>query len=135
MKTILWVEDEKDQYEAFSYYLSKNYKIDRALDYEEALSKSQANHYDLIIVDIIIPSGRKASTIEELKHIRDIYFGVELIKKIRELDKLTRILVVTVVKENVIQLGIKAIDPEIQIINKYDSGPETVRDIVNQMQA
>ena len=39
MKTILWVEDEKDQYEAFSYYLEKEYKIDRALDYEDALLK------------------------------------------------------------------------------------------------
>ncbi|GBD96385.1 transcriptional regulator PhoB [bacterium BMS3Abin06] len=133
MKTILWVEDEKDQYEAFAYYLEKNYAIDRAIDYEDAVSKFNANKYDLIIVDIIIPSGREAASIEELKRIKDIYFGVELIKKIRAMDQETKILVVTVVKEHFVQLKIHAIDPDIQIINKYDSGPETVRDAVSHL--
>jgi CheY-like chemotaxis protein len=134
MKTILWVEDEKDQYEAFSYYLEKEYKIDRALDYEDALLKLNKTNYDLIIVDIIIPSGKKISTLEELKKVRNIFFGVELIQRIREMNKLNKILVVTVVKEGAIQARINAIDPNIQIINKYESGPENIMDIVTKMQ-
>ena len=104
------------------------------MDYEDALLKLNKTNYDLIIVDIIIPSGKKISTLEELKKVRNIFFGVELIQRIREMNKLNKILVVTVVKEGAIQARINAIDPNIQIINKYESGPENIMDIVTKMQ-
>ena len=50
------------------------------------------------------------------------------------MNKLNKILVVTVVKEGAIQARINAIDPNIQIINKYESGPENIMDIVTKMQ-
>lgn len=72
MKRILLAEDEEvlrmlvvDTLEEYDYI------IDEATDGGEALEYIQSNHYDLMILDYMMP----------------VYTGLELIEKIRELEK------------------------------------------------
>lgn len=135
MKSILWVEDEKDQFNVFSYFLDNEFKITRAIDYEDALLKIKSDHFDLIIIDIIIPSGKKdVFTIEELRKIKDTYYGLELIKRLRNEKNSTPICVVTVVKEKAITEEITATDNSISIISKYDPDTrEQIKETVSKL--
>ncbi len=57
MKKILVIDDEPDIVELVSYNLIKSgYQIDHALDGEAALKKLSENNYDLIILDVMLPS-------------------------------------------------------------------------------
>jgi CheY-like chemotaxis protein len=129
------VEDEKDQFNVFSYFLDNEFKITRAIDYEDALLKIKSDHFDLIIIDIIIPSGKKdVFTIEELRKIKDTYYGLELIKRLRNEKNSTPICVVTVVKEKAITEEITATDNSISIISKYDPDTrEQIKETVSKL--
>lgn len=57
MKKILVIDDEKDLVELVSYNLTNNgFIVDSALDGDVALKKLKQNHYDLIILDLMLPS-------------------------------------------------------------------------------
>lgn len=130
MKSILWVEDDVNFFNIFSSFLKNKYKINRAEDYEDALNNLKDKQFDLIIIDLIIPSGEKLS-IDELINIKDRYFGLELIKHIRENDTKTPIMVVSVVNKNNIIDSIKIIDNKIPILWKYDISPKEIETNVN----
>ena len=59
LKSILWVEDERDQYEALSYPLREKYSLTNALNYVDAIQKINSSNFDLYIIDVILPSGKK----------------------------------------------------------------------------
>jgi len=57
MKNILVIDDEADIVELVSYNLRKNgFAVDSAHDGETALKKLAENEYDLIILDLMLPS-------------------------------------------------------------------------------
>jgi phosphate regulon transcriptional regulator PhoB len=57
MKKILVIDDEMDIVELVSYNLINNgFSVDSALDGDAALKKLKSNHYDLIILDLMLPS-------------------------------------------------------------------------------
>jgi len=77
---ILVVEDEK----RISDFIKKglemeNYTVERAFDGEEALKLAMANQYDAMIMDVMIPKIN----------------GIEVTKKIRQMDVGTPIIMLT----------------------------------------
>ena len=55
--SILLVEDEEHLHEALKLNLEmEGYEVDSAFDGGEALKQIQSAHYDLIILDIMLPS-------------------------------------------------------------------------------
>ncbi|MFW6149467.1 MAG: hypothetical protein ACOC6D_06385 [Atribacterota bacterium] len=135
MKSILWLEDERDQFRAFSRGLINEYELTRARDYQEALDifLNGKNKYDMIIVDIIIPSGHKFVSVDEIAKISTEYFGVKFIKEVRQINKEVPILVVSVVNEDDIIDNIKEIDNDIDLIWKYDTDSNQVKETVNNI--
>jgi len=56
MKTILYVEDNKDTAQAVKIILEHvHFKVDLAYDGKEGLKKIKQNKYDLILLDIMLP--------------------------------------------------------------------------------
>ena len=77
---VLLIEDEKKQSEFIQRALEQDYyKVDVAYDGQEAINKVEVRDYDLIIVDLNLPSVQ----------------GGEIVKKIRELGLKTPVLVLT----------------------------------------
>lgn len=77
---ILVVEDEIDLLEAIADGLRiDGYAVDTSEDGEEGLELSTINNYDLIILDLNLPNMD----------------GLDILKNIRENDKLTKILILT----------------------------------------
>lgn len=77
---ILLIEDEKKQSEFIQRALEQDYyKVDVAFDGQEALDKIEVRDYDLIIVDLNLPSVQ----------------GEEIIRRIRDLELKTPVLVLT----------------------------------------
>ncbi len=69
MKKILLVDDEPVLLKSLKYSLEQDdYKIDLAVDGEEALKKAEKNTYDLIILDLMLP---KIDGLEVCKTIRE----------------------------------------------------------------
>lgn len=132
-KKLLWVEDEKDQFRAFAYKLSKEYGIERAIDFENAKELISNNKFDLIVVDIILPSGLPQEAIDNFKNITDIYYGIEFIQHVRSISKAVPIIVVSVVTEKEKIMRIKNIDDSIQFISKYDSTSDDVKELVDKI--
>ena len=63
MKNILVVDDEKSIVKGIKFSLEQDdMKVDAAYDGEEALALAKANHYDMILLDIMLPghSGLEA---------------------------------------------------------------------------
>ena len=135
MSKILWVEDEKASFNAFSFMLERQYQITRAVDYTDAMLKVRAAHFDLIVVDIIIPSGYKNITLEELLKQTETYFGVNFIKEVRKENKKTPMIVLTIVRTQSILNEIKEIDNTIVIVWKYDSDAEKFKSIIDNLLA
>lgn len=132
MKSILWVEDETRHYYVFSYQLKDIFSITLAKTYKEGLDKSKLK-YDLIVIDIILPSGMPLTSEDEIDEISNVYYGLELIKNIREHDKNTPIFVLTVVNRPDVWEEIKEIDENIVIKFKYDTDPEEVKNIITKI--
>lgn len=67
-KNILVVDDDKDIRELISVYLkSEDFYVDKACNGEEALKIIEENHYDLVLLDIMMP---KMDGLETLINIR-----------------------------------------------------------------
>lgn len=66
--SILLVEDEEHLHEALKLNLEmEGYEVDSAFDGQEALKQIQSAHYDLIILDIMLPSLDGFSITERLR--------------------------------------------------------------------
>lgn len=77
---ILYVEDEEMVRDSFCRYFSRYFKyVDVAVDGEDGLSKVKAKNYDIIITDIQMPKMN----------------GIEMIKKIKEIQPSARFIVAT----------------------------------------
>lgn len=67
-KNILVVDDDKDIRELISVYLkAEDFYVDKACNGEEALKFIEENHYDLVLLDIMMP---KMDGLETLINIR-----------------------------------------------------------------
>ncbi|GAB6144025.1 response regulator [Desulfocicer niacini] len=133
MKSILWIEDEENQFDTFSRGI-ENYSIKRVDNYKKAIEEIAANQFDLYVVDIILPSGKKVTSKEDLLKIREIYFGIELIKHIRQQDTKTPIIVVSVVTSSYsINDKIKKIDPNISFFYKYDVDSKVIKEKITEL--
>lgn len=68
-KRILVVDDEPDAKDLFAELLRTNsgYVVDTATDGNEALQKCEANKYDLMLLDIVMPNLDGVGTLSELK--------------------------------------------------------------------
>lgn len=68
-KRILLVDDEPLILKGLRYSLEQDdYETDEAMDGQEAIEKFQANHYDLILLDVMLP---KLTGIEVCQKIRE----------------------------------------------------------------
>jgi DNA-binding response OmpR family regulator len=77
---ILLIEDEKKQAEFIQRALEQDYyKVDVVYDGQEGINRVEVRDYDLIIVDLQLP----------------LVSGTEIVKKIRELNLKTPVLVLT----------------------------------------
>ncbi|PWB53737.1 MAG: hypothetical protein C3F06_05820 [Candidatus Methanoperedenaceae archaeon] len=100
---ILWVEDDATKLEGMVKPLKRDgHVIFYAEDQTEALELLENNKFDLILIDIIIPTGIK-------NDLADNHFvGIDLIKKIKEEEKIsTPIMVLSVVRDNELIKSIK----------------------------
>ncbi len=132
MNSILWVEDEKDTFKIFSHNVLIDYDVKIANDYESALKFIKEIKFDLYIIDIILPSGKMIINKGELTKLRETYFGLELIYKIREVDKITPIIVLSVVNDTLIVNKIRNAGSKIEILWKYDSEPIDVKKLCDK---
>lgn len=65
---ILFVEDDHAISEMYSRILIKNgYEVDFAYDGAEGLQKAQKKHYDLILLDIMMPEMTGLEVLEKLR--------------------------------------------------------------------
>ena len=65
---ILFVEDDRAISEMYSRILIKNgYTVDFAYDGAEGLQKSQNRHYDLILLDIMMPEMTGLEVLQRLR--------------------------------------------------------------------
>ena len=88
---ILVVDDENGVRQSFNMVLKDDYHVLLAANGEEALSIFKKNRVDLILMDIRLPDTD----------------GISLLKKLKEMEPHTEIIMVTAVKE--IQTAVKAI--------------------------
>src|SRR3989338_6995908 len=67
-KTILFIEDDPFVVDMYQHVLTKaGYTVDTAFDGKEGLTKAQANKYDLLLVDIMIPEMTGIEVLEKLR--------------------------------------------------------------------
>ena len=106
-KKILWIEDDASKLMGLVRPLKKDgHKIIIATDEKEALELIEKSNFDLILVDILIPTGRKYD--EGNEH----FVGMRLLKKLLvEMNIQTPIIVLSVVSdkemiENMTSIGV-----------------------------
>jgi DNA-binding response OmpR family regulator len=110
-KKILWIEDDAYELEPLTWPLSDaGFEIHTALDAFDAINeiRDQKNKYDLIILDILLPTGEK----NEINKVE--YVGANLLEEIRKLDKNIPVIAFTVVRDSELheklnRLGVKKI--------------------------
>ena len=91
MDTILIVDDERGVRESFNMVLKDHYEVLAAPDGKEAIDIFSKNYIDLVLLDIRLPDVD----------------GVDLLRKLKELDPGVEIIMVTAVKS--IQTAVQAI--------------------------
>ncbi len=95
MADILWVEDEADKIYALVKPLEKDgHNITVTKDREDAFRKIKSDKIDLIIFDIIIPSG-----ITPIRKELEPYEGIILLKNLKENNINIPIIILTVVND------------------------------------
>lgn len=67
-KTILFVEDDKTIAEMYTRSLeAKGHKVDFAYNGAEGIAKATRKHYDLILLDIMMPEKTGIEVLDELR--------------------------------------------------------------------
>lgn len=65
---ILIIEDEVELAESIATYLTdENYRCEFAMDYQQALQKTEFHQYDCILLDLMLPGGDGMKILEKLK--------------------------------------------------------------------
>jgi len=103
-KRVLWVEDDAIiLWDLITPLIRMGWEIDSALDFESAINKIRGGApYDLIILDIIIPSGSMFySSITEISKIDNTQFGVKFLEFLKDKEKIP-VVVFSVVTDPVI---------------------------------
>lgn len=108
-KLILWIEDDADELEPLIWPLKNaGYTIRIAKDAIDAIREFKSDSFDLIILDILIPTGKKENG------DKDQLVGESVLEDIRKIDKNIPVIAVTVVSDaeklkelNVIRVFIK----------------------------
>lgn len=109
---ILWVEDDAQKLKGLVKPLEKDgHKIIFAEDKKEALELIENDDFNLIIVDLIIPTGEQGNT------GNDHFVGVDLINDLKQKNIVSPIIVLSVVRDYEIikeleRIGVKAILPK-----------------------
>ena len=127
-KKILWIEDEADQIKGLVRPLEKDgHEIIIAEDESKALETIEKSDFDLIICDIIMPTGVNGD-------MGDVSFvGMRLLKKLLiELEIKTPIIVLSVVRDTsmidkMYEMGAK------RVLQKGAFLPSKLRDEVYEM--
>lgn len=131
MSKIFWVEDDDEHFELFSNYLKQGNEIVRVSTYEDAIAKLNSTDYDIIIIDILISSGRKLDDLSMIDKINEKYFGIEVITELMSKYK-GRMMVLTIVNAEQILGTIRQLDENIPVVKKYESSPKEFASLVNQ---
>jgi CheY-like chemotaxis protein len=67
-KTILFIEDDRPIAEMYSRVLEREgYQVDFAFNGDEGLRKATSNHFDLILLDIMMPEKTGIEVLQELR--------------------------------------------------------------------
>jgi CheY-like chemotaxis protein len=67
-KTILFIEDDKPIAEMYARVLEREgYQVEFAYNGTEGLKKAQQKHYDLILLDIMMPEKTGIEVLQELR--------------------------------------------------------------------
>jgi CheY-like chemotaxis protein len=67
-RQILFVEDDRTISEMYSRILIKNgYSVDFAYDGKDGLQKAKSKHYDMILLDIMMPEMTGLEVLEQLR--------------------------------------------------------------------
>jgi two-component system response regulator ResD len=67
-KTILFIEDDKPIAEMYSRVLEREgYQVEFAYNGAEGLDKAHAKHYDLILLDIMMPEKTGIEVLQDLR--------------------------------------------------------------------
>jgi len=70
-KIILWVDDEIDLLKAHIIFLEeRGYKVETAANGDDAIEQVNNNHFDLVLLDEMMPGRDGLSTLIELKDIK-----------------------------------------------------------------
>ena len=111
-RRILWIEDDADMLMGLVRPLERDgHEIIVATDEIEALEKIKENKFDLILFDIIIPTGVKEDP-------GDVPFvGMELLKKLKDMNITTPIIVLSVMRNKkminkMYEMGVKKVLPK-----------------------
>lgn len=68
MNTILLLEDDKEISEMIQDYLTgESFKVDSAYDGEEAMTLFRSNHYDLALIDLMLPNCSGMDIVKEIR--------------------------------------------------------------------
>jgi CheY-like chemotaxis protein len=68
IKTILWVDDEIDQLKSHIIFLEgKGYKVTPVSNGEDAVALVKKNHFDLVLLDEVMPGKDGLTTLQEIK--------------------------------------------------------------------
>jgi CheY-like chemotaxis protein len=129
---VLWVEDDAYQLMDMVHPLKKlDISIDTAFDYDSAKKKITSNeNYDLILLDILIPSGAdQYLTLEELEDKSHTKYGLELLKLIESNTKIP-VIIFTVISDPQILDDIRKSDLVKDILIKGRTRPSELRNKV-----
>lgn len=129
---ILWVEDELDQFESFSFAVREKNDVEVVNNFKDAKERIIDNEYDLYIVDIIIPIGEMDLTLDEIISSRKKYFGLEFIETLKNKNVEASIMVLTIVRDDKTLKKIKELDPNIDIFSKYEIDAEELALIIDK---
>ena len=88
MKKILVVDDEKSIVKGIKFSLEQDdMKVDAAYDGEEALALAKANHYDMILLDIMLPGHSGLEVCQTIREFSDVPI-IMLTAKGEDMDKI-----------------------------------------------
>ncbi len=88
MKKILVVDDEKSIVKGIKFSLEQDdMHVDAAYDGEEALELAKANHYDMILLDIMLPGHSGLEVCQMIREFSDVPI-IMLTAKGEDMDKI-----------------------------------------------
>ncbi len=126
----LWIDDDAQSlWDMVNPLIKEGWQIDYALNFQEAVEKIESTKkYDLIILDIIIPSGTsKYKSIEQLAKIDNIQYGLKLLTIMADKLKVP-VIVFTVVSDPIVLDQIRDFEIVKDIITKGQIRPSELKE-------